>query len=93
MVNDFLRRYDSFHRMIDEIPLSRLILNVTEAYSMNRGRLNTFMFGLLLTPAAKYDTQFNELMRNELFEVQRRTRKGLCSQKIDVDFVRHEHLR
>lgn len=61
---------------MNEIQLSDIIFNPTEAYNTVQGGLDTLLLGLLLTPASKYDPKFDDLLRNHLFEAQKRNQSG-----------------
>ena len=62
--------------MIDEIPLSRAIFRPSEAYNQQMGGLDTLLLGFLLTPAAKYDAMFSDVLQNHLFEAEQPLRTG-----------------
>ena len=68
-MNGFVRRFNSQHQMIDEIPLSQVIFRPTEAYNQQMGGIDTLVMGFLLTPAAKFDIMVNDVLRNHLFEI------------------------
>lgn len=76
MVNSFVRRLDNHHQMIEEIPLSRVIFRPIEAYNQQKGGLDTLIFGFLLTPSAKFDPMFNNILRNHLFEAEKLSHPG-----------------
>lgn len=70
LVNGFLRRFNSQHQLIEEISLSQLLFRPFEAYNQQMGGLDTLIFGLLLTPASKFDSMVNDVLRNHLFEAE-----------------------
>ena len=70
LVNGFVRRFNAQHQMIDEISLSRVIFRPMEAYNQQMGGVDTLIMGFLLTPAAKFDSMFNDILRNHLFEAE-----------------------
>lgn len=74
LVNGFVRRFDAQHQMIDEIPLSRVIFRPSEAYNQQMGGLDTLLLGFLLTPAAKFDAMFSDVLQNHLFEAEQPVR-------------------
>ncbi|CAF0855202.1 unnamed protein product [Adineta ricciae] len=73
LVNGFLRRYNNRHELLDELSLADLIFRPVEAYNTQMGGLDSFIFGLLLTPAGKYDSMFSNVLRNHLFEAKNMT--------------------
>ncbi len=83
LVNGFVRRFNSHHQMIDEIPLSRVIFRPIEAYNQQMGGIDTLIMGFLLTPAAKFDSMFNDILRNHLFEAEPLNRQGRFNQFIN----------
>jgi hypothetical protein len=62
--------------MIDEISLSRVIFRPIEAYNQQMGGLDTLLLGFLLTPSAKFDSMFNDILRNHLFEAEKLDHQG-----------------
>ena len=80
LVNGFLRRYNSRHELLDELSLADLIFRPVEAYNTQMGGLDSFIFGLLLTPAGKYDSMFSNVLRNHLFEAKNMTQPGWSNQ-------------
>ncbi len=76
LVNGFVRRFNNQHQMIEEIPVSRVIFRPIEAYNQQMGGLDTLIFGFLLTPSAKFDSMFNDVLRNHLFETETLDHQG-----------------
>jgi len=40
------------------------------------GGLDTLIFGYLLTPSSKYDSMFNDVLRNHLFQAEKLDHQG-----------------
>ncbi len=64
------------HQILEEIPLSRVIFRPIEAYNQQMGGLDTLIFGYLLTPSSKYDSMFNDILRNHLFQAEKLYNQG-----------------
>jgi hypothetical protein len=48
------------------------------------GGLDTLIFGFLLTPSAKFDSMFSDILRNHLFEAEKLDRPGRLYKSIDL---------
>ncbi len=82
-MNGFVRRFNNQHKLIDEIPLSHVIFRPTEAYNQQMGGLDTLVFGYLLTPSAKFDPMFSNILRNHLFEAEKLNHTGKLNKRIN----------
>lgn len=72
--------------MIEEISLSQVIFRPIEAYNQPMGGLDTIIMGFLLTPASKFDSIFNDVLRNHLFEAPKLDRSGLINEEKEKCF-------
>lgn len=63
--------------MIEELSLSRIIFRPIEAYNEPMGGLDSLVMGYLLTPASKFGSMFNDVLRNHLFEAPNLDKEGL----------------
>jgi hypothetical protein len=69
--------------LIEEIPLSHVIFRPKEAYNHQMGGLDTLVFGYLLTPSAKFDSMFSNILRNHLFEAEKLNHTGKLNKRIN----------
>ena len=53
-----------------------MIFRPIEAYNQPMGGLDTLIMGFLLTPASKFDSILNDVLRNHLFEASSVNRQG-----------------
>lgn len=71
-----VRRANNQHQIIEEIPLSDVIFRPIEAYNQPMGGLDTLIMGFLITPASKFDSILNDVLRNHLFEASSVNQQG-----------------
>jgi Animal haem peroxidase len=76
LVNNYVRRFNTQRKMIEEMPLADIIFSPVEAYNQPMGGLDTLLLGLLFTPSSKFDPMFSDLLRNHLFEAGKKKQAG-----------------
>ncbi len=75
------------HQIVEEIPLSRVIFRPIEAYNQQMGGLDTLIFGYLLTPSSKYDSMFNDVLRNHLFQAEKLDHQGRLYKQKKINLI------